>query len=65
VLPSFLFGGYECLEWLEISTISQEPATGAVPHQIRVPREQVGGVFHIFGYAAIEKYVKYLAIAND
>lgn len=61
----FRSGGYECIEWLEISTTSPEQAAavGAVLQQIRVPGEQTGGVFRVFGYAPIGKTVEYLAPA--
>lgn len=57
----FRDGGYECIEWLEISTTSleQAAAVGAVLQRVRVPGEQVVGVFRVFGYAPIGKSVEY------
>lgn len=62
----FRTGGYECIEWLEISTTlpEQTAAVGAVLQRIRVPGEQVGGVFRVFGYAPIGTPVEYLAPSN-
>lgn len=63
----FRTGGYECIEWLEISTTlpEQTAAVGAVLHRIRVPGEQVGKVFRVFGYAPIGKPVEYLTSSNN
>ena len=62
----FRIGAYGCIEWLEIATTSAEQsvAVGAVLQSIRVPGEQVGSVFRIFGYAPIGKVIDYLAPAN-
>lgn len=63
----FRIGGYECIEWLEIATSSSErvAVVGTVLQRIRVPGEQIGSVFRVFGYAPIGKIVDYLSPPNN
>ena len=63
----FRNGGYECIEWLEIATISPEQvaAVGEILQRICVPGEQLPGIFRIFGYAPIGKPVGYLMFRSD
>ena len=63
----FRNGGYECIEWLEIATTSQEQAAvvGAVLQRVKVPGEQFGGIFRVYGYAPLGKPVEYLAAPEN
>lgn len=60
----FRQGGYQYIEWVEISAHSeaQIKAIGEALYRTHVPAEKIGAVFRVYGYVSVGQSVNYLGL---